>query len=471
MRSSRLAAVAALSTLTFASAPAARAADPVAWDSNSGFCSGTYYGSASSHTQQVARPAGVARVTTGGGPSSEVYWDTFSAVSVGSSASADLTCYPDPISWQASFYDTPSTPTTFAGQFTDSVLPVKIPRAGQYVADITVDQGAIEFGNTALASSGPVDLGTLRPGTRSFSLSQLEGPKTRWTARISALPVVLSAVKTDATYARSGDIVKLAYTVSGDTRVSAVVTDAGGTPVRSLATGLDAPMGERSLTWDARGTGGVALGDGAYALTVTSTDDQGVVSSGTAQITVDNVAPDATLTSPAQIKPAQSVVVTVTDAASGIDQVRDISDPTGAPDPDPYGYYSDPPPPGPVAFSVEPPYGGWKLGRHVLRIYALDKAGNSAYKDLAFTASANAGVSKNATSGGGAKWASCGSIRARHVFKLRTSRGPSCATAKRVARRAGGRRTARILGYICSRTSSTYTCRRSARTIRWNRKP
>jgi hypothetical protein len=39
-----------------------------------------------------------------------------------------------------------------------------------------------------------------------------------------------------------------------------------------------------------------------------------------------------------------------------------------------------------------------------------------------------------------------------------------------VARRASGRRRAHILGYACSRTASTYTCRRSGKLIRWNRK-
>ncbi len=210
-------------------------------------------------------------------------------------------------------------------------------------------------------------------------MQQLEGPKTKWTVRISALPVVLSAVKTDAAYATTGDIVKLTYTVSGDTRVGAVVTNAAGTPVRSLASGLGAAMGERSLTWDARGNGGTALADGVYTLAVTSTDDQGAVSSGSAQITVDNVAPDAALTSPAVIKPEQAAVVTVTDGASGIDQVRYAEDPDGAPDPDPFDYHSDPPPPGPATFTVKAPYGGWKLGRHVLRIYSRDKAGNSTH--------------------------------------------------------------------------------------------
>ena len=108
----------------------------------------------------------------------------------------------------------------------------------------------------------------------------------------------------------------------------------------------------------------------------------------------------------------------------------------------------------------------------MLRVYSRDKAGNRTSKDLAFIASVTgaptqrpAGANTNTKQ----TWKSCGSIAAKRVFRLRTSRGPSCATAKRVARRVGGRRKARVLGYSCSRTTSTYTCRQSEKMIRWNR--
>lgn len=470
MRTSPLAALAAAFMFTLVSAGAAYAADPVAWDTNSGSCSG--YGSAGSHTQQVGHAGGVARISTGSGATAKTFWSTFYDVSVGSYASVYLYC-PDPFNWQASFYDTPTTPTNFAGVGANSELPVQIPRAGQYVADVTVNQGAVKFEGTTLASTGRVDLGTIRAGTSTFRIAQLEGPATSWTARISALPVVLSAVKTDSTYASSGDIVTVSYTVSGDTNVTAVVTDAMGRPVRTLASGLAAAMGDRSLTWDARGDGGAALTDGAYTITVTSTDAYGATSSGSAQVTVDNVAPVAVLASPQTILPTQAAVVTVTDAASGVGQIRYSTDSTGAPDPDPFGY-SDDAPAGPVTLTVKAPYDGWDAGRHVLRVYSRDKAGNSTHADLAFTASLSAGkppaaTKPTSTAGSGITWTSCGSISSKHVFKLRTAKGPSCATAKTVARKASGRRKARVLGYACSRTTTTYTCRSSGKTIRWNR--
>lgn len=164
--------------------------------------------------------------------------------------------------------------------------------------------------------------------------------------------------------------------------------------------------------------------------------------------------------------PTQDVIVTVIDASSGVDQVAREIDPTGTPDQDPFGYsYGERPAAGPVQFTVEAPYSGWTLGRHVLRVYSSDKAGNTTHQDLAFTASATAGQrSRSSTT-----WKACGSIRSRAIYRLRTARGPSCTIAKRVARRANRHRRAQVSGYACSRTSKTYTCRRASKLIRWNR--
>jgi hypothetical protein len=244
--------------------------------------------------------------------------------------------------------------------------------------------------------------------------------------------------------------------------------------VRSLATDLDAPMGDRSLTWDARGNGGQPLPDGVYTLTVASTDPLGNVSSGTATLTIDNSAPVATLATPAEVRPDQDVIVSVADAGSGVDQVASETDPAGAPDSDPFGYRYGTRPAGPVQFTVDAPYDDWKLGRHVVRVYTSDNAGNRSSQDIAFTASTTAGTKKpstpTVTPTPKNTWRSCGNIGSRKVFNLRTWKGPSCATAKTVARKASGRKKRTVSGYKCRRTSSTYNCRHGSRVIRWDRR-
>jgi hypothetical protein len=179
-------------------------------------------------------------------------------------------CYSGSAQLQAAFYDTPTIPTSFSGRSSSSgtsTVAFNVPYAGQYVADVTLDQGAITFDGETLAPSGRIDLGSLAKGSQTRDVNHPEGPPTAWTIRIVALPVVLSAAKVDAVYARTGDIVKLSYTVSGDTHVSAVVTNAAGVPVRILATSLvEALKGDHSLTWDARGVAGQPLGDGVYTL-------------------------------------------------------------------------------------------------------------------------------------------------------------------------------------------------------------
>jgi hypothetical protein len=65
---------------------------------------------------------------------------------------------------------------------------------------------------------------------------------------------------------------------------------------------------------------------------------------------VDNSAPIATLTTPAEVLPTQDVIVTVTDASSGVDQVAEEIDPTRAPDPNPFGYSYGQRAAGPVQF-------------------------------------------------------------------------------------------------------------------------
>src|SRR5262249_52084794 len=142
----------------------------------------------------------------------------------------------------------------------------------------------------------------------------LEGAPTSWTVRVSPLPVVLSAVTLDTAFARTGEIVTAGYTVSGDTTITAVVTDAGGVQVRTLATALPVDAGDHKLTWDARGAGGQGLPSGAYTVTISSTDPQGALGSAGQSLTLDNDPPDAELSTPAAIQPTQSAQVTVTDA-------------------------------------------------------------------------------------------------------------------------------------------------------------
>ena len=291
-------------------------------------------------------------------------------VSCGYSNSAD-------VPFTADFVDSPTTPTAFsgAGNLDGSGLSFIAPAAAQYVADVTLNGGAVKLssGNSqTFASSGQFPLGILKSGVQSLDVKALDGPRPQWTIAIRALPVAISGLTFSAPATRPGALVQATYTVSGDTSITATVRDALGQPVKTLASGITVTAGDHSLAWDARDDGGLLLPDGTYTLDLRSTDPTGQVAAASASITVDGAPPMITMTTPSTLTPGQAVSGRLSDALTGIADL-DVTDPEQYTTATPAIFA---PQAGKATFTVAPRQGDWDLGAHTLKITATDGVGN-----------------------------------------------------------------------------------------------
>lgn len=204
-------------------------------------------------------------------------------------------------------YDIPDTPTSFSGAVTDDgslLVPNEIayraPAEGYYVADVSVSQGALEFnryGETPrfISSSEQLDLDFLEAGEHSLRFFGADGPQAQWSITIRALPVVLSGLSWSKPAIEQGQASQLRYEASGETDLTAVIRNAGGQAVRTLAQNLRIHAGGRSLTWDGREGSGADVPDGRYTAELTTHDPSGHVGSWSAPIVV-NRPPETRLT-------------------------------------------------------------------------------------------------------------------------------------------------------------------------------
>ncbi len=162
--------------------------------------------------------------------------------------------------YSVAFYAMPTTPTSYTGansyRSTSSDLHFLAPGEAQYVANIALSSGAIEVVKPGqpvltqrLASSGQFALGTLEAGQYYFTLSALEGPQAAWSAQIYALPVALSEVAFSAHAIEPGKFVHLMYTLSGETKLTAVIYNSHNRIVRELASNFTVKRGSHSLSW------------------------------------------------------------------------------------------------------------------------------------------------------------------------------------------------------------------------------
>ena len=152
------------------------------------------------------------------------------------------------------------------------------------------------------------------------------------------------------------------FSVTGDTTITATVTNSAGQIVRSLGT-FPVTRNGSSIPWDGRGAGGASLPDGRYTLTLLSTDPSSDTTSAQTTITLDGTPPTAVMTSPRTIRLQQSVSFSVADAESGVASISVLIDGHG-------GGYSVPPN---GEFSYPGP---WNVGGHTWQIQATDNVGN-----------------------------------------------------------------------------------------------
>lgn len=313
--------------MLFLAVPAS-AAVPTPFLSTAGTCSDDVVdwataAASSSHDDYLVR------YTTQGGPSTALVYGTSYGIysngsdsiwsaafdgdhrylSAGESIEGSVGCYGSNLSFTVAFLDPPATPTAFSGSSSystyfggDSIVAFAAPGEGQYVADLTLGSGAVTLQTDGFdreqtfASSGQFDLGTLGEGIHPLRIQSEDGPKATWSLSIHALPVVLSGVSFAPSTAKPGDIMKLKYTASGDTSISAKVKNDRGDVVRVLAQNLDIAAGSRSLTWDGRDSTGANVPDGTYTAYLVTKDPSGSTGGAEADAVI-NLPPRTKLTS------------------------------------------------------------------------------------------------------------------------------------------------------------------------------
>ena len=291
-------------------------------------------------------------------------------------------------SLSAELYELPTAPANFAGALTQGAqapavaeVAVRADRGGQYYANLTLQQGAVSLKREAFASPSPVtfassgryDLGINKAGELvAVHLEALDGPQAKWQIEIVRTPATVTGVAATPTLARQGAPVKVAYSVAGDTRVSANVLSASGKLVRSLGADFAASVGPHTLTWDGMDNAGRPVKDGAHKVMIT-TDES---TAGEATVVLDSTSPAISRVTPARLASKRALVVRVSDTTSGVRTAQLKVD-------------------GTVVRRLAPgtssllyrPAGGWRAGSHQASVTATDGAGNRAQTTLRFSTS------------------------------------------------------------------------------------
>jgi hypothetical protein len=287
-----------------------------------------------------------------------------------------------PETFTATFFDVPTTPTTFSGignDTTGSTVEFVAPGSGQYVADLSLSGGGVSmnvvdylaFGHLAnFASSGQYVLGTISAGSHDLEITALAGPRPTWTVRIYALPVAITDLTFGQPATRPGAFIQAKYTTTGDTVITAVVRAASGQPVKTLASAFPVGEGGNSLSWDATTDAGVPLADGTYTLGVTSLDPSGQTSAASTPILIDGTPPSISVRSPSSIQADGAISGQISDALTGVASASVTAHGvSGSLRPSNFVYRES---------------GGFSLGRHTIAISATDGAGNVRKLDYVF---------------------------------------------------------------------------------------
>ena len=379
--------------------PSTVLADPPTFATASGNCSDgqiTFPAQSSAHPDTLLhfQAVGSQGVVAGQGAGAvfgegDTGWVPYGAVEAGTVPTAQIECSSGSVT--AALADRPSAPATFSGVTTpgavsffgssDSYLSFHAPGAGQYVLDATMSQGAITVAGVSgiIESSGEYSLGALGAGDIDLDIGAQSGPPAQWTLTVRELPVAINGLSFAQAFMAPGTGLPASFSVTGDTTITATVTNSAGQIVRSLGT-FPVSKGSSSIPWDGRGVGGASLPDGVYTLSLASVDPSGDTTTAQTTITLDSTPPTAVMTSPQTIRPQQSVSFSVVDAESGVASISLLID---GQDVDAFGDYYDPLP---TNGALSAP-GPWSLGSHTWQIQTTDKVGNQATANGKFVAS------------------------------------------------------------------------------------
>ena len=379
----------------------AHAADPVSFASSSAVCTG--YGTtvnfpvvSTYHSDAIYRLTSTGASGVDGAnfdlptftPGDQV-WGDAGAINAGTAPSLSFSCTGGTISLD--LYDRPNPPTTISGISssisTTSELPFTVLHSGQYVVDVSLDQGAVQLQAgfeglpmLTIARSGEYSLGSLdtttpNGGNWGYMVWGMNGPTAHWLMTVREVPVQISALAFPSGYTAPGTPITAPFSVSGDTSINAYIHNAAGQVVSHLGA-WNAAEGQSSVTWDGLGDGGARFEDGTYWLHLDSTDPNGNVTSAETSVFVDGTPPSVVMTSPATVTPTQAVSFRVSDTGSGtagasayIDGDLVASELSGN-----------------GTFTLVPQWGSWSLGSHSWEIQASDNVGNSSDVKGSFTA-------------------------------------------------------------------------------------
>lgn len=306
----------------------------------------------------------------------EQIWGAWGALAAGDMPRVELVCNPGGGTVTITLYDAPTAPVTFSGAVSASdhafEFPFRVPGGAQYVADAVVSQGAIRLSDSGragqtVAASEQVPLGFQTRGIGRLRVTGLGGPLATFSITIRSLPVTISDLRFLASAARPAVPLTADFSVSGQTRITAVVEDARGRTVNSLGSfGLG--QGRGSVTWNGRTKSDSPAASGTYRMVLTSEDAVGNVTRASAPVVIDGKSPR--VRSVSRVGPRQGWSATVIDTGSGtrlesatIDGQRRTRSTFSSPRRK-------------AVLTVGSPRGGWLPGRHTFEVTATDVLGN-----------------------------------------------------------------------------------------------
>jgi hypothetical protein len=296
-----------------AGAPAASAAEPASFHSFTDSCLGSSLPAPvkGDHMDVITRLTSNAGGDWGTGATydgffaaGDVSWLPDAPVMDGQSPGRDVFC-DEGGTYTLTYYDTPSTPTSFAGRTSDpdfgSVLRFFAPGEAEYEVSVLLAGGPLELftfeDGGRLAESGTMPIGRLERGYTELDVYLTSGVPSSWVVGIYALPVEISRAKfTPAVVNRAAKSV-LSYRLEGDTVVSVDIVDRNGNPVRRIASAVDSSSGEHTTFWNGRTSAGRRARDGAYTALITTVDPSGQRSTRRAELTLDTKPPNTRIVS------------------------------------------------------------------------------------------------------------------------------------------------------------------------------
>lgn len=273
--------------------------------------------------------------------SGDTVWSPTSPLRSGESGEERIICF-GTTDFTLELFDVPVPPASFSGSSNPdrdgSGVVFRAPGAGQYVADVSVTQGAVAvstdggsvgFGQCGLprrqvfASVGQFQFGLINgKATCLVNVRAEDGPVANWTVAFRAIPGAVTGLKFARATARSGRSVRASYQLTADARLSAVIRNSSGQTVRTLGGFFSAARGSRTLTWDGINASGRPVRSGRYALEISGEDVNGFALQTRAPLIVDNGAPKVRRLSPRRLVSTRALVIGLEDQLSGVRSAR-----------------------------------------------------------------------------------------------------------------------------------------------------